>query len=893
MLKRLYGLGVNHPWLTLVGVALLTAVFALGLSRLQWETDARVYFPKHHPAIEYDEKVDEWFGIKDAIVIAVVNEKDTIFNAETLARIKRITDKIAALPMVESNRPIDVASLSTATYFFGTESEIGSKPLMPEVPTTPEAIEALKKRVYDNADLFVGNLVSEDGTAAMIRAKIKEGIANRYQAYFAIKGIIAAETGEGGGWWPGGQGDWEKWSRKAGAGPEQAASEEPGPAEGAQQWPENMDGAWPEKAGDWPSDSTDGADQPQGGEAWRKWQSAADQASPSDSPSAQSDQADGNGAAQWGRWPAGEDAPAASGAVEDRFYLAGRPVVEVQSGLLALADLNKMVPAVLMAMVLVLALVFRSWRGVLLPLGVMSAAIVWTMGLMGWLGVPMYTISTMLPVILVAVGIADAVHLLSHYGDAVVRDKDRPAREVVAETVSRLGAPLVTTSVTTAIGFAALLLAEMPPFKVFGLFAMVGILFSWLISVTLVPAVLTLLRPQVSGYYEKRRALRVHGVTSGPARHLVALGRWLGEKPALGWGLVGVLLLFSAVGATQLRVDSSWMEDFPKDSEVYRSNAVLNAKFDGTTFLNVVIEGRQAGIFKDPELLQRMEALQASVERLPQVGGSLSLVDYLKNMNKNLHAGDPAYDRLPESRDLVAEYLFLFSVSGRPQLLDEVVDYDYQKGVIRIAVKSDHTQTLKEVLQHVQDFVAEEFGPLAVTVNYAGSANNAIVWAQLLIDSQTTAIVFSKVAILLIALVLFRRLRDGVAVVAPVIAATLVVSGAAGLAGIPLDVSTALAAGIAIGVGVDYAVHFIYRYRQARAQGLDGDAAVADTLSSVGRAITQNALIVAVGFLVLALSQFPPHQKLGYFVAAYMALSCLAALVLLPLVYHQEAKKKA
>jgi len=126
--------------------------------------------------------------------------------------------------------------LATATYFFGTETEIGSRPLMPEVPTTPEAIAVLKKRVYDNADLFVGNLVSADGTAAMIRAKIKEGIANRYQAYFAIKGIIGAETGEGGAWWPGGEGDWKKWSQKAGAGPEQAAQGEGADGEKGAAW---------------------------------------------------------------------------------------------------------------------------------------------------------------------------------------------------------------------------------------------------------------------------------------------------------------------------------------------------------------------------------------------------------------------------------------------------------------------------------------------------------------------------------------------------------------------------------------------------------------------------------------------------------------------------------
>ncbi len=900
MLKKLYGLGVNHPWTTLLGVCALTLVFALGLPRLQWETDARVYFPKNHPAIEYDEKVDEWFGIKDAIVIAVVNEKDTVFNAETLARIKRITDKIAALPMVESTRPIDVASLATATYFFGTETEIGSRPLMPEVPTTPEAIATLKKRVYDNADLFVGNLVSADGTAAMIRAKIKEGIANRYQAYFAIKGIIGAETGEGGSWWPGGAGDWQKWSQKAGAGSEQADQGEGPSRSGAENWPDGGTGTevggWSQWQGGWQDETTSspgdvpaeqGAGASLGQDDWRRWQGGASQDG-SDEPALATKT--GNTGGDWQKWQQGDQAaPTATGPIEDRFYLAGRPVVEVQSGLLALADLKKMVPAVLAVLALVLALVFRTWRGVLLPLAVMSAAILWTMGLMAWVGVPMYTISTMLPVILVAVGIADAVHILSHYGDAVVRDNERPAREIVAETMERLGPPLITTSVTTAIGFAALLLAEMPPFKVFGVFAMVGILFSWLVSVTLVPAVLTLLRPKVAGYYERRRTLRVHGVGSRPARHLVALGRALASRPVLAWGLAGLVLIGAVAGSTRLQVDSSWMEDFPKDSEVYRSNVVLNEKFDGTTFLNVVVEGSEPGVFKDPALLRRMEALQVSVERFPQVGGSLSLVDYLKNMNKNLHAGDPAYDRLPETRELVSEYLFLFSVSGRPQLLDEVVDYDYQKGVVRIAVKTDHTAQLQEVLAHVQAFVEREFVALPVRVNYAGSANNSVVWAQLLIDSQTTAIVFSKVAIFLIALLVFRRLRDGIGVVVPVAAATLVVAGAAGFLGIPLDVSTALAAGIAIGVGVDYAVHFIYRYYQVRrAEG--ATKALDETLAGVGRSILVNAVIVAVGFLVLALSQFPPHQKLGYFVAAYMALSCLAALILLPLVYLREDK---
>ena len=194
------------------------------LPNLRWETDARVYLPKGHPAIKYDEKVDEVFGVKDSVIIGIVNDKEGIFNPVTLARIARITEKVAALPGVIANRPIDVASLSTATIFVGTESSIGSVPLMPQVPTDAAEITRLKDTVYANSDLFVGNLVSQDGKAAMIRARLKEGQSNRYMTYWQIKGIIAAEYGGGGpgsglwqGGWPGNGGGQQNWNQAGNA----------------------------------------------------------------------------------------------------------------------------------------------------------------------------------------------------------------------------------------------------------------------------------------------------------------------------------------------------------------------------------------------------------------------------------------------------------------------------------------------------------------------------------------------------------------------------------------------------------------------------------------------------------------------------------------------------
>ena len=198
-------------------------------------------------------------------------------------------------------------------------------------------------------------------------------------------------------------------------------------------------------------------------------------------------------------------------------------------------------------------------------------------------------------------------------------------------------------------------------------------------------------------------------------------------------------------------------------------------------------------------------------------------------------------------------------------------------------IKTDHTKVLKNIIDEVNTYVDSHFNNEDVAVNLAGSANNSYYWAKFLIDSQTTSIAFSKIGIFLIAALLFRSIVSGLLIVVPITFTTLFISGAAGLMGIPLDVSTALAAGVAIGVGVDYAVHYLFKYRNVVANGRNHQEATLETMRSVGKTIVFNAIIVTAGFLVLLGSQFPPDVKLGGFVASYMVISCLAALILMPL----------
>ncbi|VAW86871.1 hypothetical protein MNBD_GAMMA16-1320 [hydrothermal vent metagenome] len=826
MLRYFYSMVIRSPKIVLMLFTVITIFLAVQLPTLEWETDARVYMPKGHPAILYDEKIERLFGAKDAVIIGIVNEEKGIFNPETLALITRITEKVAALDGVIANRLIDVASLSTASFFLGTDTSIGAKRLMPYPVSSAHEIEQLKKEVFDNRDLFVGNIISEDGKATMIRAKLKEGITNRYQTYWQIKGIIAAEAGEG---------DWQAWGS----------------------WSDNGDQK------DWSSKSA-GSEKESEVEVENKSETSAKI---------------NNG---------------------DQFYMAGRPVIEVGSGLEALSDLKIIIPLLLAVIALMLFVVFRTARGVLLPLAVMSASIIWTLGIMALLDVPMYTISTMLPVILVAVGVGDGIHLMSHYYDNVLTDPHRKGGVIIQEVLHDIGPPLIITSLTTAVGFLSLWFAEMPPFKIFGLFTVLGIVLCWFLSVTFIPAVLTLMKPKVGGYLQKRRSMRVRDEQSLLVKALVSWGEKVLDRRHIFAGVVGVLVVLSAIGASMLHVNSSWMGDFREDSEVFVANKLINDRFSGAITLNVVIDGKRDGALKSPELLRAIEGLQVHVEALPFVGASLSVVDYIKSMNKNLHSGDPAYEVLPKTQAEISEYLFLFSISGRPEELDEVSDFNYRQANVSIQIKTDETQHLAAIVESINAFVDVRFKDLYVDVNLAGAGNNSYIWADLLISSQTSAIVLSKVGIFLLASLLFRSLLIGLFVVAPVTLTTLLVGGFCGFLGIPLDVSTVLAAGVAIGVGVDYAVHYIFRYMRVLKEKGDHRIATNAAMRGVGKTIVFNATVVTAGFFVLLFSVFPPHVKLGAFVSSYMVVSCVIALLILPVLFSfshnailKQVKKRA
>jgi predicted RND superfamily exporter protein len=247
-----------------------------------------------------------------------------------------------------------------------------------------------------------------------------------------------------------------------------------------------------------------------------------------------------------------------------------------------------------------------------------------------------------------------------------------------------------------------------------------------------------------------------------------------------------------------------------------------------------------------------------------------------------MNEGRPEMHVMPDSKELVAQYLLLYSMSGDPDDFVDVVEPDYRMANVRVQLQSDHYADVKQAIAAVQQAMRTQFPDRTVQVNLAGQANNSYTIINLVLSNQIQNVIFTIVMVFLITSLIFHSWAAGAFCAAPTVVATVVNFGIMGYFGITLGVITAMTADIGIGVGVDYAIHFVNRYRLLGRRYADPLEVTRHTMVTAGKAIFFNALVVGAGFAVLLVSHFPLHSNLGLLVALNMGVSCLAAMTILP-----------
>ncbi len=565
----------------------------------------------------------------------------------------------------------------------------------------------------------------------------------------------------------------------------------------------------------------------------------------------------------------------------ERLYVAGSPIVEGTMAYLGPRDMKKMVPIVVLVIVLILFFVMRSIRNTIFTLLVVLFSVVWAFGLMAALDIPIYAVSTMIPVMLIAIGVADGIHLYSHLDLFLRANPNATRKEAVADMMKGMWKPVVMTSVTTSVGFISLLTSEVFPIKYFGVFTAFGVMAAMLFSLLLIPAAIL-----VFGF-TKRKPAPQNRKTAASEPFAYRFANGVIKYKTITLFLTIAIVAVSVYGVTKVWINSSFLDKFERDSDIVLTDKFINEHFGGTSTLNVILEAEEAGAMKSPEALELIDRMQQAVDaELTSVGNTFSLADYLKRMNKVMHEDNDEFDMIPDSRELIAQYLLLYEMSGDPENLWKVVDYNYQSANVTIQLKSDNSKVIRSAIAAVDEF-RSEFEKQGIAVNYAGSGYKALVFTDLILEGQIKSLVMSLFIIIILLSFMFKNLLAGLIGSAPIVITATIGFGVMGLLNIPLSTTTALISSIAIGIGIDYAVHFLERYKIYALETGDKQRTMMGTMHHSGRAIILNAVVVIAGFMVLLFSVFPPNRTLGALVSLNMFTSFLGTVTIMYLLIYK------
>ena len=528
----------------------------------------------------------------------------------------------------------------------------------------------------------------------------------------------------------------------------------------------------------------------------------------------------------------------------------------------------------LMVILSLLYIAFRSIRGMILPLLAAGISVTWALGAMGVVKFPMDGFNSMAPILIMGVAASHSVQILKRYYEEFSQTRD--SKKSCFNATAFIASAAFSAVATDAAGFATLAIFPLRTIRGFGLYTSFGLASILITSLTLIPCLLSLLPAP------KRSPA---GETAGGLlqRILTFLGRaFLGRhRSVLALGLFTVVAL-GIWGTFLVHAESNFTTVFKKKTRLRKDDTVLNRIFSGTTTFNILVEGKDQDSIKEPRILKAMEGLQNFLEKKHFVGETWSMVDYLKKMNKAMHADDSAFDSLPENRNLIFQYLLLYSMGGDPEDFDHVVDYEYREAVIQVFSKDYSTRAAYELIRDSKEYVAEHF-PKDYYIGIA-SGTSAVTAAlnDVMINGQIRNIIQVSIVIFLLCSLIFRSWVGGLLAITPLSFAVVLNFGVMGFTRIYLSIATATIAAMGIGIGVDYAIYIISRFKQEFKKTNDINQAMLETMTHTGKAVVFTATSIAAGYLTLIFSGLIYHLYIGVLVALIMVTSLLGAVTLLP-----------
>lgn len=539
--------------------------------------------------------------------------------------------------------------------------------------------------------------------------------------------------------------------------------------------------------------------------------------------------------------------------------------------------------AAFLIIMLVQYLSFRSFQGMLLPMVTGMLSVLWGLGVLGLLDYNLDVLNTTTPILIMAIISGHAIQILKRYYEEYWKlidsnpngiDPTQASKLAIIESLSKVGVVMLAAGLIATVTFFSLILAKMEMVKHYGIFAGAGVLSGLILELTLIPALRSILKPpaqqlaRTSSFDFLDKILRYSAGSVTGSR-----GRWI-----LLFG--SIIIIGFGVGITQLKVGDSTLSYFAKSHKLRTDDDAINRSLGGTNSIYFLVEGEQADSMKDPRVLRAMEKLQTFLDSQPGVGKTQSLADIIKRMNLGMHNDDPFYATIPQDQATIAQYLFLYSLSGEPEDFDNFVDTDYKNSLVWVYVKSDSTTYFKDLIERAQPILTKEFPP-GVTVRVGGGLSLIVAITDSVVKEKIFNTAQMAIVIFVLTSLILRSFIGGLFVVIPVLIIVIANFGVMGWTGIPLSMGTATTASIAIGVAADFEIYMLLRFREEFARWRNAKLASEAALLTSGKAILFVTLALIGGYSVLFISDFAFYSRLASAVIMTMAISALSAIFFL------------
>jgi hypothetical protein len=834
MKRQILALATGRPMLVYALTALLVVLTGALLPRIQIDTDPENMLSAGQADRVFHNQVEKWFGLHDAIVVGVVNDgPEGVYTANTLAALHRVSQALLQMDGVISP---DLMSLAVADNL--TQDGPGVlrfEWMMREAPATDRQVEHIRQAVA-RLPLLKDTLVSGDGKAAAIYVPI----ASKDLSYDLSRRIAELVAGEA-------------------------------------------------AAGEW--------------------------------------------------------------------HITGLPVAEDTFGHEMFVQMGISAPLAGLMIFALMWFFFRNLRLIIAPMIVAMATVIATMGLLIGMGFTVHIMSSMIPIFLMPIAVVDSIHILSEFADAYRRGSD--AKATMQRVVGHLFKPMLYTSLTSAAGFASLMLTPIPPVRVFGAFVAFGILLAFLLTVVFIPA--WVVRSSAKSLASLDRLREGADAETALARGVRALGRFAYGRPGRIMLAAGVLAVVSMLGVLRIQINDNPVRWFKESHRIRVADQVLNQHFAGTYDAFYVLShadpqawprfvaaaepllvvaadsGQLAGLlsfepaagkldarfgniiaaaddalfdadhaetqgaleelmllaeraqsalryFQSPQALHWIESLQGALAETGLVGKSNALPDVVKVVNRELRSGAPADYVIPDSVPGVAQALLQYQSSHRPQDLWHMVMPDYSRTAVWLQLSSGDNQDMTRVIEAVDHWLLENPLPQGVSGQWAGKTYINVVWQREMVAGMLNSLLGAFAVVFLMMVLLFRSLPWGALAMLPLTFTIVGVYGLIGWAGKYYDMPIAVLSSLTLGLSVDFAIHFIQRSRELYREHGGFAGMRAAMFESPARAISRNAIVIALGFTPLLLAPLVPYVTVGSFMALIMLLSGAATLLLLPAV---------